>query len=310
MQRLRATDLRGVWGAVLLPIQADDSIDFARLGDIVDRLLATGVDGLYTNGTAGEFFVQTEAEFDQIQELVAARCEEAGRPFQIGASHMDPLIMRDRVRRAATLKPSAIQIILPDWQPLSLDEADAFVVAVAEAAAPVPLVLYNPPHAKRCLDPSALGHLVRTVPAIIGVKVSDGDADWYASIRQHLTDIAVFVPGHHLATGLREGAAGSYSNIACLSPDGAVAWYRLTRRDPAAALHLEERICTFLLQHILPFAREHGCANHALDKLLAVVGDLPEVGLRVRWPHVSAPAAAVPELRARVRRDLPELFAA
>lgn len=64
---------RGTWGTVLLPIRDDDSIDFDAVAEQVEALLRHGVDGIYTNGTAGEFFAQDEDEFDQPSELADAR---------------------------------------------------------------------------------------------------------------------------------------------------------------------------------------------------------------------------------------------
>ena len=74
--------------ALVLPINQDESIDFSRLADEIDALLFSGVDGNYSNGTAGEFHSQNEEAFDKIQTLLAEECERADRPFQIGASHM------------------------------------------------------------------------------------------------------------------------------------------------------------------------------------------------------------------------------
>ena len=62
--------LRGNWATLLLPINADDSIDFARLDDALSFLAQAGLDGVYSNGTAGEFHNQTEAEFDRIQDCL------------------------------------------------------------------------------------------------------------------------------------------------------------------------------------------------------------------------------------------------
>ena len=65
------TMLKGNWATLLLPIAPDDSIDFARLGDEIDLLIGAQVDGIYSNGTAGEFHNQTEAEYEAIQALLA-----------------------------------------------------------------------------------------------------------------------------------------------------------------------------------------------------------------------------------------------
>ena len=58
--------LRGNWATLLLPIQADNQIDFGALAEEIDILIAAGVDGIYSNGTAGEFHNQTEDEYRRI----------------------------------------------------------------------------------------------------------------------------------------------------------------------------------------------------------------------------------------------------
>src|SRR4051812_29615963 len=115
MQKLTADTLKGNWATLLLPINSDESIDFVRLADEIDYLIATGVDGIYSNGTAGEFYNQTEAEFDRINQLLSEKCMAGGMRFQIGASHPSPLISLQRVQRAVGWHPDALQIILPDW---------------------------------------------------------------------------------------------------------------------------------------------------------------------------------------------------
>jgi dihydrodipicolinate synthase/N-acetylneuraminate lyase len=74
-----------------------------------------GLDGLYTNGTAGEFHCLDEAEYDLITDVVAQACQRAGVPCQLGASHMSGQISLRRIRVAAADDPAAIQVILPDW---------------------------------------------------------------------------------------------------------------------------------------------------------------------------------------------------
>ncbi|MBY5347116.1 dihydrodipicolinate synthase family protein [Rhizobium leguminosarum] len=299
----------GNWASLLLPIAADDIIEFDKLGEEIDILIDTDVDGIYSNGTAGEFHNQTEAEFDRIQAMLAERCKASSTPFVIGACQPDPLIMLNRVRRAAALVPRAIQVILPDWWPLTDAEAVDFLKRVAEAADGIPLILYNPPHAKRVLAPRELGMVCAAVPEVIGIKLADGDACWYAEARRHLSQLSLFVPGHHLATGIKEGvAAGSFSNVACLSPRGAQVWTVSMRNDIDAALDLERRICGFMDAHIVPFRREFGYSNAALDKLLSAIGNWGPVGTRLRFPYRSIDTAEAVRLRRIARAELPDLF--
>jgi dihydrodipicolinate synthase/N-acetylneuraminate lyase len=302
--------VRGNWATLLLPIADDDAIDFGRLDVEIDALIAADVDGVYSNGTAGEFHNQTEAEYNAIQERLADRCTVAGLPFIIGACHPDPRVSEDRVRRAVRLGPAAVQVILPDWWPVTDAEAIEFLRMMADAADGTPLVLYNPPHAKRVLSPAELGAVLSpSGSAVAGVKLADGDARWYAAARDHLEAWALFVPGHHLATGVREGvAAGAFSNVACLSPRGAQIWMNQMASDLTAALDLEGRINAFLEDYVLPYRRDGGYSNAALDKLLAAVGDWAPVGTRLRRPYRWIDEAAAVCLRPIARATLPELF--
>src|SRR6185369_53626 len=124
---LQAHELRGNWATLMLPINADDSIDFGRLAGEIDALIAASVDGIYTNGTAGEFHTQSEAEFDAINALVAERCTRANMPFQIGASHTMAQTSLARIQRAVQFQPAAIQVILADWFPLTEKEMIAYM---------------------------------------------------------------------------------------------------------------------------------------------------------------------------------------
>ncbi len=66
--------------------------------------------------------------------------------------------------------------------------------------------------------------------------------------------LAVFVPGHFLATGVQEGvAAGAYSNVACISVKGAQWWWQLMQHDLAQALDVQKRILQFFDECIVPY---------------------------------------------------------
>ncbi|WP_163272152.1 dihydrodipicolinate synthase family protein [Chelativorans alearense] len=302
--------IRGNWATLLLPIGNDDAIDFTRLADEIDRLVAASVDGIYSNGTAGEFHNQTEAEFDAVQDLLACRCSAAGMPFVIGACQADARLSLDRVRRAAAFRPEGIQVILPDWWPVVAEEATDFLMMAADAADTVPLILYNPPHAKHVFTPAELSQILETVPQVVGVKLADGDAEWYAEARRMLDRWGVYVPGHHLASGVSQGVAvGAFSNVACLNPAGAQRWTSLMSTDLHAACDIETRLRAFLDTHIAPFGRDHGYSNAALDKLLAAVGNWADIGTRLRRPYRWIDPEIATRLRPAAQAVIPEIMA-
>jgi dihydrodipicolinate synthase/N-acetylneuraminate lyase len=309
VRALTRPTLRGTWGTVLLPVARDETIDLGRLADELAVLVTAGLDGVYTNGTAGEFHCLDEDEYDLITGVVAEACQRASLPCQLGASHMSGQISLRRIRVAAAYEPAAIQVILPDWCVLSADEVWSAIDRMTREAGPSPLVLYNPPHARTQLTPALFGRLAAEFPQLIGIKVAGGDAAWFEEMRARVGDLSIFVAGHHLASGLRQGASGAYSNVACLTPHGAVAWYRDMLADPDAAAGLETRLNAFLARHVLPL-QDAGFSNAALDKTLAAIGAWAPVGTRLRWPYRSVPEEIVTRLRAAARDELPDLVPA
>lgn len=308
MKPLEAVGIKGNWATLLLPINNDDSINYDRLEDEIDTLIAMQVDGIYSNGTAGEFYNQTEEEFDTISRILADKCNAAGMPFQLGASHTSPVMARERVKRAAALQPGAIQVILPDWSKPSMEEAIRYLQVLTEVAGPVGLVLYNPPHAKKRLAPEEFYQLKEAGINLVGCKVGGGDAQWYAAMKKYAPELSVFVPGHHLATGVSLGAHGAYSNVACIHPVAAQQWYELMVTDLPKALELEKSIQLFMSRYIQPYISNKGYSNQAADKLLAAIGGWANVGTRLRWPYQGIDESEVASLRTIAYEMMPEFL--
>jgi dihydrodipicolinate synthase/N-acetylneuraminate lyase len=116
------------------------------------------------------------------------------------------------------------------------------------------------------------------------------------------------VPGHLLATGVAgQVAAGAYSNVACLSPRGAQAWWQLMQTDLPEALRIQQCIGEFFDRCIRPY-KEAGYSNPALDKFLAAVGGWGSVGTRLRWPYKWIDEKDAADARAVAKKLLPEFF--
>jgi len=308
MKPLSAEDIRGNWATLLLPWNQDDSLDLERLTIEIDCLIAAKVDGIYAHGSAGEFHTLTEKEFDQVSVLLAEKSEAHFVPYQIGVSHMSANISLERLQRIKSLKPGAVQVILPDWFVPTENEVLTFLHRMSEAAGEIGLVLYNPPHAKKVLTPEALGYIANQVPQLIGLKTAGGDEAWYQSMRDNLTGISVFVPGHTLASGIEAGAQGSYSNVACLNPTRAQQWREQIETDLPGALELEKRIRTFIKIHISPFITDLGYCAAACDRLMANIGGWADIGAHMSWPYQSIPLNEAERLKGIATQLIPEFF--
>lgn len=297
--------IAGVWATILLRLDADGAIDLSAIADQIAAYAAAGCDGVYSGGTAAEFHTLSGPDFRAVSSATAEAARAAGLPFQIGASHPLAPGSLERVAFAATLSPNAIQVTLPDWTPIDFATARRFLERAAELATPVPLVLYNPPHAKTVLAPDALRTLAEDLPGLIGLKCGGGDASWYRAMAPVLRRWSVFIPGHHYASGTIAGAHGAYSNMACLSPGAAVRWAAQTQRDLGAALALEARIAAFMDEAIVPILAD-GHPGFAIDKALATAGGWADITPRLLWPYTPVSDERIPAIRAAAQRHIPE----
>lgn len=309
---------QGVWSGVLLPLNAsNDKIIWNQLRHELSVLLQSGINGVYTSGTAEELWSLSLDEFTTLGNIVSAEADAAGLPYQIGCSQSSPQLTLDRLSFAVTHWPTALayQVALPDWFPVTNVEAETFLKKLYSITKK--LVLYNPGNAKRVLEPSDYAWKNNLTKYLIGLKVVDGDASWYAGIRNAVTEVMVHtnntlsigVPGHHFASGyLQQVATCSYSNIAALSPSGAAKWYHQMQTKPIEALALEGRINNFFQDIIVPFHNQ-GYSDMALDKLLATMGNwVNGTTTKIRWPYRSIAQDDAVSLRSIVRERLPELF--
>jgi 4-hydroxy-tetrahydrodipicolinate synthase len=310
MRSFNDNEIFGNWATLLLATDQNGDIDFVRLADEIDVLISSNPNGIYSNGTAGEFYSQTEDEFDRINLVLSEKCEKTGIPFQIGVSHMSPQISLERLRRIRHLQPAAVQVILPDWFPVTIEESVIFLQKMEEKAQGISLILYNPPHAKKQLSPKEWAVLKKHVPSLAGLKVFDqnGNPEWYAQMRENSEGLSVFIPGHRLATGIRSGACGAYSNMACLNPFAAQKWFEMIKTDLASALELEVRINRFMSSLIAPFITEMHFPNHACDRFMALLGGWADVGEKLRWPYKSIPKEYITEIKPKAIEIIPEFF--
>lgn len=75
--------LQGVWCALILPWIDRDQVDFRRLAQEVRGYCGTGVNGVYTGGTTGEFYAQDDATFAKVAEVVIKGAHAVGLPCRL-----------------------------------------------------------------------------------------------------------------------------------------------------------------------------------------------------------------------------------
>ena len=79
------TTLTGIWTPTLVPLDARGRINEAELRRFIDWLIASGIHGLFPNGSTGEF---TRFTSEERRRIATITCEEAqGRvPVVVGCA--------------------------------------------------------------------------------------------------------------------------------------------------------------------------------------------------------------------------------
>ena len=299
--------LSGVWSALILPWTAKDTLDAKRFAQEIRSYAGTGVSGIYTGGTTGEFYAQDDATFAQVTEIACREAHAIGLPVQIGVSALSTLTVKQRVKVAKKFKADALQIALPFWLELKDDEVKRFVKEVAAAAGNTPIILYVTGRSKRKIDAKLMGELVREVPTFIGTKDTGLDAKSVKAIMRVAPDLAIF-GGEDFYQKLPAGGKGGYCSVTGFNAPKIVELYNLCAAGKLKqAKPLADAVHNFLYGALVPMVTGQGYWDSAIDRIQRVAGG-GEVGLRCQSPYRSGTEEDVQRVIAWCRANTPELL--
>jgi 4-hydroxy-tetrahydrodipicolinate synthase len=238
--------VRGLWCAMLTPLDRGGGVDHPRLVDHARRLLARGVDGLAPFGTTGEgqsFGVGERAA--GLSALFAAGILGAKLVAATGCAALSETIT---LTRHGVQSGCAACLVLPPFffENVSDDGLFAWYARVIETVGDdrLRVLLYHIPQVTRVpLSVDLVARLAKAFPGVIaGVKDSSGDLANTQALLARVPQLAILV-GHepHLPQAIRAGGAGTICGVANTYPAlvRALLSPNVTKAD-------EERIATFI----------------------------------------------------------------
>lgn len=236
--------LRGIIPPIVTPMQANEDVDLPRLCQLIDRLLAAGVHGIFVLGTTGEFFA---LDADEKRQVIATAVNHVKKRVPVfagtGAETTREAIRLTRIAEHEGV--DAVAVITPYFvQPTQAEMIDHFQ-RVAESTK-LPLLLYtNPvPCGGVRLDVGTVAKLAE-VPNIVGIKDSAGDLTTLVEyVRATPSTFAVFQGRDTLIEpALQFGAKGAVPGCANIVPRLCVNIYEAhVRGDHAAARAAQLRL--------------------------------------------------------------------
>ena len=135
--------LKGIYAPIVTPFNADESINYPVLEQLIEYLIASKIAGLVPGGTTGEVYAFTEAERLDIFKFTKEKVN--GRVTLIAGTNSGAT--RDVVRYsqiAEGMGYDALMVAVPPYSRPNQRELLAHYEAVAKAVK-IPIVLYNFP---------------------------------------------------------------------------------------------------------------------------------------------------------------------
>jgi 4-hydroxy-tetrahydrodipicolinate synthase len=168
-------NIQGIICPMVTPFEESDQIDHAAARQVVEFLLARGIDCLMVGGTTGEGMLlcveERKALLATVVETVAGQAPVIAHTGCINTADTIEL-----TRHAAQAGATAASVIAPYFYTLDDDSLFNHYLAVAKAVPDFPIFVYAfPGNAKNDISPSLLERLLGAAPNIVGCKSSNPD---------------------------------------------------------------------------------------------------------------------------------------
>jgi 4-hydroxy-tetrahydrodipicolinate synthase len=278
-----AEKLQGIFTPTLVPVDAGGQINEAELRRFISWLIASGVHGLYPNGSTGEF---TRFNEEERRRIVRITCDEArGRvPILAGAAEANVKETLGACEAYAAMGARAVAIVSPIYYRLSPESVYAYFAEIARFT-PIDLTLYNIPMFASPIDVPTIRRLAADFPRVIGIKDSSGDLAFMmrmiAAIRPIRPDFT-FLTGWEaiLAPSLMAGCDGGTNASSNAVPEVTRRIYDLCRAGKyQEAMQWNYRILALFDTMLFPFEFPDGFrAAAALRGFEFGAGRLPQTG--------------------------------
>ena len=239
--------LKGVIPPVPTIFDAQAQFDPQGMGRLIDRLLASEVNGFLFLGSAGEFATLPQESRKAIAEFCVRRV--AGKkPVIIGTAACATQEVIDLSQHAGRIGADAVMVVNPYYAKLNDERIYQHYRQIAEAS-PLPVLLYNfPLLTGQDLSVELVGRLAKDCPNIVGIKDT---VDCMSHIRRIIREVKDVRPDFLVFSGFDEymldtlliGGDGVIPATSNFAPDVTCGIYKAFRnQDFASAQTLLKRL--------------------------------------------------------------------
>ena len=214
MGKFSMTQMKGVIPAMITLFDEHENVDVQRTRDMVEFLIARGVDGLYLTGSTGEGFLMDQDERKLVVETVVDQVK--GRiPVIVHVGDIGTRKSIALAKHAEEVGADAISSVPPFYWKFSNEDIINYYRDIA-ASTSLPMVIYSVPLAGS-LGVDLIMQLAK-LPNVKGLKFTGKDHDQLNFLKANLPEDFIIYSGcdEMALSGLSVGAdgiIGSFYNV-------------------------------------------------------------------------------------------------
>ncbi|TNJ66647.1 dihydrodipicolinate synthase family protein [Paenibacillus hemerocallicola] len=210
--------MKGIYTALLTPMDERGEIDFESLGALIRHQLAHGVQGFYAGGSTGEAFLLTAKERMELLEAVIGYT--AGKAKVI--AHTGGIGTRESVelaRHAEKAGADAVSAVVPFYYKPGIQEIRDHYRSIMSAVS-VPMIVYHYPGATGVSLTMDFYESMAADPQCMGVKFTSMNLFEMQQIRARCGPGFLIMNGHDevYAAGALMGADGAIGSTFNMMP--------------------------------------------------------------------------------------------
>lgn len=210
--------IQGSIVAIVTPFHQDGSVNFSKLGELVDWQIQNGTDGIVALGTTGESATMTDEEDDAVCEYVLKRVN--GRiPVIVGSGSNCTASMLDKSLRYQAMGAQGLLIIAPYYNKTNEEGMYRHFATVVDAV-DIPCILYNVPGRTGCSISEGVVKRLAGHPNVMGIKEASGNMSYACKIARYLgPDFAMYSGNDDITVPILSiGGSGVISVLANILP--------------------------------------------------------------------------------------------
>lgn len=172
----------GAGVAIITPFNEDGSVNYEKLGELIDFQIENGTDSIIICGTTGEASTLTHEEH---LECIKYTVEKVNKRVPVvagtGSNCTETAIYLSK--EAASYGVDGLLIVTPYYNKATQKGLIEHYTMIAEAVPNTPIIMYNVPGRTGCnLLPQTAVTLAKTVDNIVGIKEATGNISQVAKL--------------------------------------------------------------------------------------------------------------------------------